>query len=94
MKLYRIKAGTWGRLIDASAAVATHKAWCVRTDRRFIESLIDPIRYANGHRIVGEQNNAFNELAKDGYAIFGGEYGCEPEEKYYIAVPYSQLEVN
>lgn len=88
MHLYKIKRGTRGRLIKMEDQSV--KDWVVRTDLSFVETVTDPIKYHNG-KVVDVK--AMNDAAGAGMAVFGGEYGCENGQDYYLAVPYNQIEV-
>lgn len=86
MKLYTVKKGTEGFLIDNQAEENSITDWCTRTSISFTETVFDPISLHNGRE---EYRTALVALAKDGYAIFADN----DNTRYMLAVPFNQVEI-
>lgn len=90
MKLYLVKRGTKGRLIDLKADKAKHSqdtAWTVRRDCEFTDTVIDPIHLHN--RPNATYDPLMKELANNGYAVFADW----DNQRYLLAVKYNEVEI-
>ena len=86
MKLYAIPQNTNGVLFTKGER---QRLFTTRKDLSFLETITDPVRYANGSRI----NFDFDTLAQQGYFIFGGDFGSDTEAKYILAVHGDNIQV-
>lgn len=93
MHLFTIEQGTEGWLIRQQHPASTNKeAWIVRRDLVFSEMIVDPLIYHN--RRGNLDLPAFiTNLARRGYAVFGGQSGGEVDADYLLAVPYEKVSV-
>jgi len=93
MHFYSIPVGTKGILITnhQDSDVET-KSWVTRRPLTFTETVHDPLREANeqhaGQRSI-PHDSLLGQLARQGYAIFGGDPGSNSNVQYLLAVPYS-----
>ena len=87
MKLYIVKQGTDGFLIDNDAEENPITTWRTRKECDFTETVIDPIRLHNHPH--EEHRTHLVELAKDGFAVFADW----DNPRYLLAVPYNAVEI-
>lgn len=88
MKLYTVKNGTKGKLIDTQAFDASRITdWTVRGEHDFTETIIDPIRLRNHPDEI--KDGYLILLAATGYAVFASE----DNTRYMLAVKYNQVEI-
>ena len=85
MKMFTVETGTLARVIH----VETNRDVTHRTTKRnvFFDTVIDPIAHHNGRR---SDNDAFNNYAATGFAIFQNE----DQPNWYLVVPYKNVRVN
>ncbi len=87
MKLYIVRQGTKGFLIDTHNDETPVSEWRTRKECDFTETVIDPIRL---HNHPGEEHRThLVELAKDGYAVFADW----DNPRYMLAVKYDQVNI-
>lgn len=87
MKVYIVKDGTKGKLIDTKIASNRIMDWTVRGEHSFTETVIDPIRL---HNHPDETHDAeLIELAQDGYAVFAHEIN----NRFLLAVKWNNIEL-
>lgn len=94
MHWYEIPEGTPGKLIvnepDRDVEV---RSWVTRKPLSFTETVHDPVREGNGGLDDQPYDCLVRRLAREGYAIFGGEYpGSNANAKYLLAVPYARTQ--
>lgn len=96
MRLFCVDKGTKSFLIRRTTENGyvewSVREWIVRHPLQFTEVLVDPIRLLSirgGHTTSsGLFAQVFIDLAQQGYVVFGGEDGGDPEAKYSLAVPF------
>lgn len=66
--------------------------WVTRKDLAFSESLIDPIVVKT--MVSTAKKPLAVRIAKEGYALFGGESGGDRQAIYVLAIPYSAILIN
>jgi len=88
MHLYKIPKGVMGYLYNTEDG--SLKPWVTRRELSYVGTVIDPVKLHNGQLT---DDRVINEQATNGYAVFGGEYGCNNGEKYYLSVPYRTIKV-
>ncbi len=89
MKLYVVKKGTVGKLIQFSKNEEPEvTTWTTRKDLSFISYMLDPTK--NYYEL---RDQPLVKLAKSGYFIFGGESGGDWNPRYALAVRESDVEV-
>lgn len=85
MKLYRIKSGTKGKVIDRKET--SIKDWTVTKDLNFMDTVADPIRYHNRPADITDPLHV--KLVQQGYALF-----VDPKTpRYILAVQYEDVGV-
>lgn len=85
MKLYRIKKGTAGKLIDTKEDAVND--WTVSKDLSFMDTVADPIRYHNRPADITDPLHV--KLVQQGYAIFIDSVST----RYLLAVQYERVGV-
>lgn len=88
MHLYKIPKGVMGYLYNTEDG--TIKPWVTRTELSFVCAVIDPVKLHNGQLT---DDPVMNDQAAQGNSVFGGEYGCNNGEKYYLSVPYRTVKL-
>jgi len=89
---YLVKKGTVGKLIEINPNQdAVIKDWTLRKEIVFSNSLIDPIVVKT--MVEDAQKSLAGTLAKQGYALFGGDSGNDRKARFVLAVPYDQIEL-
>lgn len=83
MKLYRIKEGTVGKIIDQVDDMV--KDWTVTKDLSFTDTVTDPVRYHN--RPADTTNTLHVKLVQQGYALFV----APARPRYVLAVQYEDV---
>ncbi len=87
MKVYTVKDGTKGKLIDTQISTNRSLNWTVRGEHNFTETVIDPIRL---HNHPNEKHDIeLIELARNGYAIFVSE----KNNRFLLAVKWNDIEL-
>jgi hypothetical protein len=94
MHLYTVPKGTQGKLLaqrgaDSAPAV---EDWITRKELTFTEFVIDPVWYHNNRGKVSLPI-VLEQMAQQGYAVYGGDTGGLLSAKYLLAVPYDSVHV-
>ena len=92
MKLYVVKEGTVGKLItQLPGEKATVTDWTTRKDFDFFTYLVSPFTY--GRDTIYTPDPAYDNLARNGYFMFGGDSGGDLGTKYVLAIHERNVQV-
>lgn len=87
MKLYTVRPGTRGFVVDTEAVKGNTRAWTTTKKCEFSDTVIDPIRFHNQPTAVKEPH--LIALAMEGYAVFA-DYD---NPRWLLAVKYDECEI-
>lgn len=91
--MFTIKKGTTGKLIKLERNKdAEIVDWSTRRNLSFPNVLVSPATVKD----ITVQGNVplAIRMARQGYALFGGETGNERDAQYVLAVPYTEIEIS